>query len=125
MRCCCGACGCRKRNRAQVAQPLGAVSVGLPASTTSRSSHIPLASLPATSDAMRYEPVFDGLKTKLADWFGSRPRCGSGVLHPSCSGLVSLPHETTAHDVGTVARFSHCTVICQPTGIVSINAPLP
>jgi hypothetical protein len=86
---------------------------------------MPLASLPRTSDAMRYEPAVSGAKVKLADSPGWRPRWGSGVLQSGWIGWVALPFFTTAHELGTVERFAHCTVTCHPTGTLSTSEPLP
>src|SRR5215467_1511332 len=58
-----------------------AFSVGRPALTISRSSHMPLASWPSTSDAIRNTPAVVGVNTKLADWPGPSPVVGSGVVH--------------------------------------------
>src|SRR4029077_21020818 len=97
--------------------------VGAPLCVTSRSAHIPLASFPPTSDAMRKLPAVDGLKAKVADPPGSRPRVGSGVDHPGWIGAESLLPRTTAQELGTVAWFSHCTVTCHPTGMLMTSVP--
>src|SRR5579859_3536647 len=97
----------------------------MPAAVTSRSAHIPLASLPPTSEAIRKLPVLVGTKSKLADCPGSSPRDGLGVDHCGSIGLASCRPRTTEHELGTVPRFSHWTVTRQPTGTVTTSAPLP
>jgi len=84
---------------------------------------MPLASLPSTREAMRRLPGVCGVKVKLADSPGSSPRCGFGVDHDGSTGEVSVRPATTAQEFGTVPRFSHCTVTCQPMGTVSTSAP--
>src|SRR5579864_2617829 len=111
----CSAAACRLRRRRLVAhhQLPGAVRVGLPPAVTSRSAHIPLASLPPTSEAMRKLPVLGGANSKLADWPGSSPRVGSGVDQRRSTGVVSCRPFTTAQELGTVPWFSHWTVTVQ------------
>src|SRR5579864_6433017 len=123
----CSAAACRLRRRRLVAhhQLPGAVSVGLPSGVTSRSAHIPLASLPPTSEAMRKLPVLVGVNSKLADWPGSSPCDGLGVDQLRSRGVVSCRPLTTEQEFGTVPWFSHWTVTVQPTGMVRTSAPLP
>ena len=82
---------------------------------------MPLASWPTTSDAMRYEPGAAGVNVNVAELPGWR----SGVVHDGSTGCVALSSLTTEHELGTVPRFSHCTVTCQPTGTVSTSDPPP
>src|SRR5579864_1862034 len=80
-------------------QPPGAVSVAVSPSVTSRSAHIPLASLPPTREAMRKLPVRVGANSKLADLPGSSPRDGSGVDHRMSMGEVSCRPLTTEQEL--------------------------
>jgi hypothetical protein len=72
---------------------------------------------------MRKLPVWLGLKTKLADSPGFKPRVGSGVDHDGSMGLVERLPVTTAHEFGIVPWFKHWIVIAQPTGTRSTSEP--
>ena len=85
---------------------------------------MPLASLPPTSDAIRKLPGRDGVNANVADRPGSSPWVGSGVDHPASIGARSVRPATTAHELGTVAWFSHWIVTCQPTGMLITRVPL-
>jgi len=62
-----------------------------------------------------------GVNMNVEELPGSR----SGVVHDGSIGCVAFSSFTTEHELATVPRFSHCTVICQPAGTVSTSKPLP
>src|SRR5713101_7127393 len=65
---------------------------------TSRTSHIPASSWPATRQAIRKLPMCAATKEKVVEWWGDKPACAWGEAEPGNASAVVPTPRTIAHE---------------------------